>query len=151
MCIGALVYWAVGFALTFGDSFGRIVGTSYFFFYSMPGLKFFFVVFLKITKHSLASNGVRYSNYDNICILHILLLKILKKLYSFFFSLQALKMVFPICVCRYSCNFGIWILSRTMQFHSLYRLQYYDYWVYLPNYCPLGMASRRMVEYHGIS
>ena len=37
MCIGALVYWAVGFALTFGDSFGRFLGTSYFFFASMPG------------------------------------------------------------------------------------------------------------------
>ena len=48
MCIGALVYWAVGFALTFGDSFGRILGTSYFFFYSMPGLKNFFL-FLIIT------------------------------------------------------------------------------------------------------
>ena len=41
MCIGALVYWAVGFALTFGNSFGRFLGTSYFFFVSMPGNKHF--------------------------------------------------------------------------------------------------------------
>ena len=40
MCIGALVYWAVGFGLTFGEStpgLERIMGTSYFFFYDMPG------------------------------------------------------------------------------------------------------------------
>ena len=87
MCIGALVYWAVGFALTFGDSFGRILGTSYFFFYSMPGLKNFFL-FLIIT--------------------------IIKKKIFFFFSLQTLEMVFPICVCGNGCNSSIWILSRTM-------------------------------------
>ena len=37
MCIAALVYWAVGFALTFGPSYGRFMGTSYFFFNGMPG------------------------------------------------------------------------------------------------------------------
>ncbi len=39
MCIGALVYWAVGFAFTFGEStegLDRFMGTSYFFFYDMP-------------------------------------------------------------------------------------------------------------------
>jgi ammonia channel protein AmtB len=39
MCIGALVYWAVGFAITFGESrtgFSLFTGTSYFFFYKMP-------------------------------------------------------------------------------------------------------------------
>ena len=39
MCIGALVYWAVGFGLTFGESrpgLARIMGTSYFFFIDMP-------------------------------------------------------------------------------------------------------------------
>ena len=40
VCIGALVYWATGFAFTFGESVhpvSRVVGTSYFFFYDMPG------------------------------------------------------------------------------------------------------------------
>ena len=40
MCIGALVYWAVGFGLTFGDSpplLSPFMGTSYFFFFKMPG------------------------------------------------------------------------------------------------------------------
>ena len=39
MCIGALVYWACGFAITFGESrpgIGHFMGTSYFFFYQMP-------------------------------------------------------------------------------------------------------------------
>jgi Amt family ammonium transporter len=39
MCIGALVYWAVGFGLSFGKSSPGIsgfMGTSYFFFYDMP-------------------------------------------------------------------------------------------------------------------
>ena len=37
MCIGALVYWAVGFALTFGPDCGRFMGSDYFFFNHMPG------------------------------------------------------------------------------------------------------------------
>ena len=48
VCIGALVYWAVGFALTFGDAsptFSRFIGTSYFFFYDMPGKKWCVVTF----------------------------------------------------------------------------------------------------------
>ena len=38
MCIGALVYWAVGFALTFGPDAGRFMGSDYFFFNNMPGM-----------------------------------------------------------------------------------------------------------------
>ena len=37
MCIGALVYWALGFGFTFGESKGRFLGASYFFFANMPG------------------------------------------------------------------------------------------------------------------
>ena len=40
MCIGALVYWAVGFGLTFGNSpplLAPFMGSSYFFFFNMPG------------------------------------------------------------------------------------------------------------------
>ena len=39
MCIGAMVYWAVGFAITFGKSrpgIAYFMGTSYYFFYEMP-------------------------------------------------------------------------------------------------------------------
>ena len=39
MCIGAMVYWAVGFAITFGKSrpgIAYIMGTSYYFFHEMP-------------------------------------------------------------------------------------------------------------------
>ena len=39
MCIGALVYWAIGFAITFGGSsplLSPFMGTSYFFFIGMP-------------------------------------------------------------------------------------------------------------------
>ena len=33
MCIGAVVYWAFGFGLTFGTDQGRFIGTTYFFFH----------------------------------------------------------------------------------------------------------------------
>ena len=36
MCIGALVYWAVGFGFTFGHSLHHFMGASYFLFYGMP-------------------------------------------------------------------------------------------------------------------
>ena len=39
MCIGAMVYWAVGFAITFGKSrpgIAYFMGTSYYFFHEMP-------------------------------------------------------------------------------------------------------------------
>ena len=39
MCIAALVYWAVGFGLTFGNSpplLAPFMGSSYFFFFNMP-------------------------------------------------------------------------------------------------------------------
>ena len=37
MCIGAVVYWAFGFGLTFGTDQGRFIGTTYFFFHEMAG------------------------------------------------------------------------------------------------------------------
>ena len=60
MCIGALVYWAVGFAITFGGSdpfLSPFMGTSYFFFIGMPGNIKYFSVF-------------EY-NYKYFCLEHI--------------------------------------------------------------------------------
>ena len=47
MCIGAVVYWAFGFGLTFGTDQGRFIGTTYFFFHEMAGK-----VWLNFKKHS---------------------------------------------------------------------------------------------------
>ena len=39
VCIGALVYWATGFAFTYGDKGNGFISYSYFFGYDMPGKK----------------------------------------------------------------------------------------------------------------
>jgi len=63
VCLGALVYWASGFALTFGDSspaFSRFIGTSYFFFHDMPG-KFKNLTKMKLSRdlHLLSSQFLK--------------------------------------------------------------------------------------------
>ena len=82
MCIGALVYWAVGFGLTFGNSpplLAPFMGSSYFFFFNMPG-KSDLTLHEPHSNRLYGTNGIFYAIYimkmfDMSAIMDLLFLK----------------------------------------------------------------------------